>query len=275
MTGISRLVQTSLVVTLLLPAATGRAFAGDKAAVVSPDSWVVTLGASIEYGPKFPGSRHDGFSAIPSFDIRRFDEPDEPGAPDDSIDYGLIGLGGFEAGPVLGFRDSRSRSDDQRLAGLHAVHWDVDAGVFAQYWAIPGELRIRTEIRQALSNGSGLVADLGIDWFQSFGDKWLLSIGPRASFADGAYMRKYFSISSSEAAQNGVLPAFDATGGLKSVGLTVSASYDVTPTLSLQLYDRLDRLTGDGADSPITSKLGDANQNIIGISLNKAFSVGF
>jgi len=88
-------------------------------------------------------------------------------------------------------------------------------------------------------------------------------------------MRKYFSISSSEAAQNGVLPAFDATGGLKSVGLTVSASYDVTPTLSLQLYDRLDRLTGDGADSPITSKLGDANQNIIGISLNKAFSVGF
>lgn len=238
-------------------------------------TWIVTLGASVEYGPKFPGSKHDGFSALPSFDIRRFDEPDENSAPDDNIDYGLIDLGRFEAGPVVGIRDSRSQSDDDRLKGIHSVDWDIDAGVFAQYWAIPNQLRFRSEIRQAVSNGSGLVIDVGADWFQRVGDRWLLSAGPRASFGNGAYMREYFGISSSEALQNGALPAFDAKGGLKSVGFTVSAAYDVTPTITLQIYDRFDRLTGDAADSPITSKLGSENQNVIGISLAKAFSVSF
>ncbi|ANP89705.1 hypothetical protein BA011_28645 (plasmid) [Rhizobium leguminosarum] len=238
-------------------------------------TWIMTLGAGIEYGPKFPGSKHHGFSAMPSFDIRRFDEPDENSAPDDNIDYGLIDVGGFEAGPVLGFRDSRSHSDDDGLKGIHSVHWGVDAGVFAQYWAIPNRLRFRSEIRQAVSDGSGLVVDVGADWFKPLGEKWLFSAGPRASFGNGAYMRKYFGISSTEASQNGALPTFDAKSGLKSIGFTASAAYDVTPTWTLQLYDRFDRPTGDAADSPITSKLGAKNQNVIGISLSKAFSVNF
>jgi MipA family protein len=251
------------------------AAADDASPDRAPDGWIVTLGASVEYGPKFPGSKHDGFSALPSFDIRRFDEPDEPSAPDDNLDYSLLDIGRFEAGPVLGIRDGRSQSDDNRLQGMHAVHWDVDAGIFAQYWAIPNQLRFRTEVRQAVSNGSGLIVDLGADWFQPLGEKWLFSAGPRASFGNGSYMRKYFGISAAEAAQNGVLPAFDAGSGLKSVGFTVSASYDVTPTWTLQVYNRFDRLIGDAADSPITSKFGDKNQNVIGISLSKAFNVSF
>ncbi len=249
--------------------------AADRPAPDGSSRWIVTLGASVEYGPTFPGSKRGGFSAMPSFDIRRFDEPDEKGAPDDNIDYGLFDLGEVEIGPVLGFRDSRSQSDDGKLKGIHAVDWGVDAGLFAQYWAIPDRLRLRTEIRQAVSNGSGLVVDVGADWFQPVADRWLLSVGPRASFGNDTYMRKYFGVSESEASRNGSLPAFSAGGGLKSVGLTAAASYDLTPTLTFQVYDRFDRLTGDAADSPIASKIGSRNENIVGISLSKAFSVSF
>ncbi|WP_348643241.1 MipA/OmpV family protein [Rhizobium phaseoli] len=238
-------------------------------------TWIVTLGGSVEHGPKFPGSKHDGLSAMPSFDVRRFDTPDENSAPDDNIDYGLIDIGGFEIGPVLGLRDSRSQSDDARLEGMHPVHWGVDAGVFMQYWAIPDHLRFRSETRQAVSNGSGLVVDFGADWFKPLGDKLLFSAGPRLSVGNGVYMQKYFGISSTEAARNGALPAFDAQSGLKSIGFTASAAYDVSPTWTLQLYDRFDRLTGDAAGSPITSKLGSKNQNVTGISLSKAFNVSF
>lgn len=275
MTDESRWLERCLVLLFAVLSASSRAIAGESSPPRGSDTWIVTLGTSVEYGPKFPGSKHSGLSGTPSFDFRRFNEPDEPSAPDDNIDYSLVDIGRFEAGPVLGFRDNRSPSDDDRLQGIHAVHWGIDAGVFAQYWAIPNQLRFRTEIRQAVSNGSGLVADLGADWFQPLGDKWQFSAGPRASFGNGAYMRKYFGISAIEAMQSGALSAFDTGSGLKSVGATVSASYDVTPTWTLQLYDRFDRLTGDAADSPITSKLGDENQNVIGISLNKAFSVNF
>lgn len=86
------------------------AFAADTSAPIasSPSTFVITLGGAVEYGPKYPGSGHNAFSALPSFDIRRFDEPDENSAPDDSISYGLIDLGGIEIGPALGFRDGRS-----------------------------------------------------------------------------------------------------------------------------------------------------------------------
>lgn len=253
------------------------AFAADASAPTasSPSTFVITLGGAVEYGPKFPGSGHDAFSALPSFDIRRFDEPDENSAPDDSISYGLIDLGGIEIGPALGFRDGRSQSDDRRLAGLHDVRWDVDLGLFAQYWAVPDQLRFRTEARQAVSNGSGLELDLGVDWFQPLNEKWTLSVGPRVSYGNGAFMRKYFSVTSDEAARNGSLASFDASSGFKSVGLSVSATYDFSPTWSLQVYDRFDRLVGDAAASPITSDLGSRNQNIIGVSLSKSFSVSF
>lgn len=146
---------------------------------------------------------------------------------------------------------------------------------FAQYWALPDQLRFRTEARQAVSNGSGLELDLGLDWFQPMNENWTLSVGPRASYGNGAFMRRYFSVTPAEAARNGNLASFDASSGFKSVGLSVSATYDFSPTWSLQVYDRFDRLVGDSAASPITSDLGRRNQNIIGVSLSKSFSVSF
>ncbi|HEY0124417.1 MAG TPA: MipA/OmpV family protein, partial [Rhizobium sp.] len=35
------------------------------------DTWVVTLGATVEYGPNYEGSKHHSFSAMPSFDFHR------------------------------------------------------------------------------------------------------------------------------------------------------------------------------------------------------------
>ena len=253
------------------------ASAADARSADGADSsaFIISLGGSVEYGPKYPGSKDKGISVLPSFDVRRFGEPDENSAPDDSISYGLVDLGGIEIGPALGFRDSRSKSDNARLAGLHDVRWDADLGLFAQYWAIPDQLRFRAEARQAISNGSGLVIDVGTDWFQPLNEKWTLSFGPRASFGNRAFMRKYFAVSPEESNRNGQLPSFDANGGLKSVGLIASATYDITPTWSLQVYDRFDRLVGDAANSPITSDLGSRNQNIVGISVSKSFNVNF
>jgi outer membrane scaffolding protein for murein synthesis (MipA/OmpV family) len=55
----------------------------------------------------------------------------------------------------------------------------------------------------------------------------------------------------------------------------VSASYQFTDTMSLQVYDRFDRLVGDAADSPIVTEIGSANQNTIGIVLSRSFEISF
>jgi len=237
--------------------------------------WIVTLGAGTEYGPSYEGASDNSFSFVPNFDIRRLGEPAELGAPDDNIDYALIEWKGLEIGPVASLRGDRTTSDDSALAGLHEIDWSVDAGVFVQYWVVPDTFRLRVEGRQALHNDYGFVADLAADYFQPLGSKVLLSAGPRLSLADAAYMRNNFSVTPAEAAANGSLPAFDAGGGLKSVGFVVSATYQFTDTASLQLYDKYDRLLGDAADSPIVRDIGSPDQNTIGIVLSRSFEISF
>ncbi|MFT4184715.1 MAG: MipA/OmpV family protein [Rhizobium sp.] len=238
-------------------------------------TWVVTLGATVEYGPTYEGSRHYSFSALPSFDFHRFGETPEYSAPDDNFDYTLIDLGRLEIGPVVGLRDDRLDLNNLHLQSERHVRWNFDAGGFAQYWLMENQLRSRMEVRQSLWGGDGLVADLALDWFQPIGDKLVLSAGPRLSLADSTYMRSNFGISASHAAKNGHVSAFDAGGGLKSVGFTVAATYTISPEWSVQLYEKYNRLVGDAADSPITSQFGSPNQNIIGFTLNRSFNINF
>ena len=251
----------------------GPAYAVDGRTRSTTDSGItITLGGAIEMAPDYPGARRQSISALPSIDIRRFGEVEELSALDDGIDYGLLDIAGFALGPVIGFRDSRN-SAAAGFTGLHDVSFDVDAGVFLQTWVIPDRLRFRTEIRQALTNGSGLQIDTGVDWFKRLGDDWVLAIGPRLSFADASYMKSYFGVSPREAASSG-LSAFHAGSGLKSVGLIASVSYQISPTWSADIYDRLDDLTGNAAKSPITqSGVGSRLQNTFGISLSHSFDL--
>lgn len=241
----------------------------------SDNQWIITLGGSVEYGPSYEGSKHLSFSGMPSFDFRRFGEAPEYSAPDDNIDYGLFDIGGVEIGSVVGLRGGRSAFDESELQGLHSIQWNLDAGVFAQYWPIEDRLRVRAEMRQALWGGDGLLADLYLDWFQPLGDRWLLSAGPRLSLADSTYMRNNFGVSATDAASNGRVDAFGASGGVKSIGFTAAATYTLSPAWSVQVYDKYSRLVGDAADSPITSKIGSADQNVIGFAFNHSFQIGF
>jgi outer membrane scaffolding protein for murein synthesis (MipA/OmpV family) len=88
-------------------------------------------------------------------------------------------------------------------------------------------------------------------------------------------MRGNFGISASRAAKNGHVSAFDANGGLKSVGFTVAATYTISPAWSVQVYEKYNRLVGDAADSPITSRFGSPDQNMIGFTLNRTFNIDF
>jgi len=237
--------------------------------------WIVTIGGSTEYAPSYEGASRNSFGFVPSFDIRRMGETPDYSAPDDNIDFTLLEIAGVEFGPVAGFRSGRSISDDGRLNGLKTVDWAIDAGAFLQYWPVDERLRLRLETRQALWGGSGLVADFAADWFLPIDDRLVVSAGGRASLANTAYMSTNFSITPSESATNGRLGAFDAHGGLKSVGLAIAATYTLSPAWSAQIYYKYDRLLNDAAESPITSVLGSRNQNVIGISLNRSFEISF
>ncbi|MGK9086255.1 MipA/OmpV family protein [Brucella intermedia] len=240
-----------------------------------PHHWIITLGAGMEYGPSYEGARGKSFGFVPTFDFRRLGQEPDLSAPDDNIDYPLFELGGVEIGPTVGLRGSRKPSEDSTLQGLHEIRWTLDAGAFAQYWAIPDKLRFRIEARQGLKRNYGFNADLGADWFQRSGKDLIFSVGPRLSFANATYMENNFGVSAGEVANGSVLPVYDARGGVKSAGVVASVTYQLTDMMSIQAYDKFERLIGDAAGSPIVKHGGSPNQNTFGIILSRSFEFSF
>lgn len=237
--------------------------------------YIVTLGASTEFGPSYPGASRHSFSVMPDFDWRRMGEAEELSAPDDNLDLSLLDWGQLSAGPVIGFRDSRDEKDMSVLKGLKKIRPDADAGIFARYWIVPDEWRVRTEVRKAVFNGSGLQVDMGSDYFVKAGERWIFTAGPRASFASKPHMKTYFGVSAEEAQENGKVEPFDPSGGLQSAGISVSASYSLDDAWTLQAYGRYDRLLGDARRSPISRDIGSADQWTLGFGITKAFTVNF
>ncbi|MFC3637921.1 MipA/OmpV family protein [Camelimonas fluminis] len=246
--------------------------AAPKPAAVD-DGWIVTLGGGFQLGPKYDGASKAGFSYSPSISWRRANEPEGFSAPDDSLDFSLYDSRSFSFGAVLAYRAGRYAASTPRLYGLRDLPWTVEGGVFAEYWPILDRLRTRIEVRQGMFGRYGLSVDLSTDWVSRF-NNFTFSIGPRLSIGDSTYMRRNFGVTPLEAAVNGLMPAYTAGGGVKSVGLTSSLEYAWSPAWRTSIFAHYERMTGNAARSPLVSDIGQRNQFSIGAGFSYAFRSG-
>lgn len=235
--------------------------------------WIITLGASLQIGPDYDGAKSSGFSGIPSLNWRRAGTNEGFSAPDDGLDFALYETDRFSFGVVGDFKSGRYTRENRRLTGLRDVRWAVEAGLFAEFWPIEDRLRTRIELRQGFNGHHGIVADISADWVEEFG-KFTFALGPRMMLGNRSYMNRNFGIAPWEAALNGVLPAYQAGAGVKSVGIASSLEYAWTPTWSTMLFARYDRMTSDAARSPIVRMIGDRNQFSVGVGASYSFTIG-
>lgn len=220
--------------------------------------------------PSYPGS--DRFSVRPLVDLARArgDEPFAFVAPDESFGATVLRGANWQVGPVLGFEGRRRRRDTDGL--LPKVGTTVELGGFAQYQLTPA-FRLRTEVRQGIGGHEGLIGTVGADYVAREGDRWLFSLGPRATFANRRYQRAYFDVPAAVAA-NTALPAFRADGGLQAVGATAGFIYQLGPRWGLYGYAKYDRLVGDADRSPVVRRFGSRNQPSGGLGLTYTFGRG-
>lgn len=233
-------------------------------------SWIVTLTANGQVGPRFPGSDEYSVVAYPSLSFRRAGEPRRFSTPDDGFSVALYDTPQFRFGLAGRYRGGRYDGSDHRLTGLADVQWAVEPGLFVEYW--PFEfLRARAELRHGFGGYHGFVADLGLDFVQRFG-AFTVSAGPRLALGDGDFTRTYFGVTPLEAALNGVVTPYRPSGGLTSVGVATAVSYDWSPQWSSTVSASYARLVSDAADSPIVKSFGSENQLTFGVSLSYSFA---
>ncbi len=236
--------------------------------------WIITVSGTTQLGPAYEGANVARLGVIPGISWRKVGEKADFSAPDDGLDYALINIGRFNAGPVGNFRAGRYLSDDKDLIGLKKIPWTVEGGAYAEFWPVEDVVRTRVEVRHGLHGHHGTLADFSADLVQKIG-AFRVSAGPRMEVADEAFMRKNFGISRRDSLRNGFLQPFDPNPGLKSFGAMVSANYAWSESWNTTAFGRLDRLVGDAAKSPLVSTIGQRNQLTVGIQMNYSFKVDF
>jgi outer membrane scaffolding protein for murein synthesis (MipA/OmpV family) len=231
--------------------------------------YVVTLQAIGAFAPSFPGAAKLRPFPFPGINVRSADEPERFATPDEGFGLPFFDQDGMRLGPVANFVFHRGQRDG--LFGLHDVGLTHEVGGFAEYTALD-HLRTRTELRQAVDGHGGFVAALAADVFTR-ADAVQMSVGPRIDFGNNKYANAYFSVTPIEAAINGRLEPYQASGGFTSVGGIATLRYDFTSNTNATLFGGLQRLTGSVGASPIPNLIGSRDQFTAGLAISRSLDV--
>jgi len=255
--------------TLVLAAALSALLNG-AAHAQSSDGYRVRAGLGAQVKPKFLGSEDYRIAALPSIDIAKGDAEFDYGAPDDGLSIPLIKTGRFSLGPSANL--ANGRKDKDVGVPLGRVKSTIELGGFAQVELVD-DVRLRGELRKGLNGHDGLVGSVGVDKIWRDGDKWLLSLGPRALWSDSKYQRAYFGVSPAAALATG-LPAYRPGSGVHALALQGGALTQFgNGPFGLFGIARYERLVGDAAKSPVVRQLGSRNQFTAGLGLSYTFRV--
>jgi outer membrane protein len=229
----------------------------------------VTVGAVGAIAPSYEGSNHYLAYGAPIFNIRPVGSPPRFFTPRENFGVTIFEFGGWQFGPSVAFNRIRSvRTEPVAFNGFDDSKLAVELGAFAEKW-FTNWLRYRVELRQGVTAGQGFIADQSIDVVQSFGP-WQLSAGPRMRIVDDRANSRSFDITPLQQITSGIT-AYDAGGGVRSVGAGTQALYRFNPQWAVHAFIEYDRLVGDAGNSSLVKMRGATDQWLAGAGFQYSF----
>ncbi|ABD55740.1 MipA/OmpV family protein [Jannaschia sp. CCS1] len=186
-----------------------------------------------------------------------------PGVARDRTGFGLRG--------AVRLIPGRSATDYAELAGLDDVDFSLELGLGAQYEA--EAYRVFADIRYGVIGHEALVSEVGADVIFRPTNDLEISVGPRLFFGSDSYTSTYFGVTAAEAGMS-AFDAFDADGGLLSMGLDLRVQRQLSDDWSIRADLEISEFVNAAADSPITAQ-GSTTHAIFGVTLARRFSFGF
>lgn len=177
------------------------------------------------------------------------------------IDYDDYSLGlslGIDGGRADDKDGGGLRTGSTRLRGMGEIKSSANISVFGQ---VKTDFPVSFAVIKNVGNGKvnsdrsvdgsgGTRLEVSIDVPRQISDKVALSFSPNIVWADRKYTQTYFGVTSRQATDSG-FKAYNAKGGIKSIGIAVGANYRFTANWSANAGILFDRLQGDAAKSPL------------------------
>jgi MipA family protein len=185
----------------------------------------------------------------------------------------------FDAGPIVGARfTSRRHIDDDVVKLLPNRKTTLEVGGFAgvSFHGLTNpydSLGLRLDVLHGLGSGRNWTNfSPNVEFSTPLSRRTYVSASVGAEWAANKYADYYFSISPADSLRTGgVLPAFNADGGMKNwkAGLLLNQSItgDLLHGFSVFGTGQYSRLVGDFKRSPIVSQRGSASQWIGALGL--------
>lgn len=178
----------------------------------------------------------------------------------------------FDAGPIVGFRSNKRRKiEDEVVENLRKTKSAFEVGGFAGV-SIHGvtnpydTLSFRVDVlRDVGSAHKSTTFSPNVLFSTPLSRTTYVAASLGAEFVGGKYADYYYSIDADNSARTGgILPLYNADGGMKNwkLGLLVNQSItgDLLHGLSIFGAGQYSRLVGDFADAPIVEDRGSASQ---------------
>lgn len=232
------------------------------------------LGVAGIYRPDFRGSADYEFQPLPfvGFEYERWGRTLSVEGTD--LKLNLLGDGRFEAGPVLGWRSGRDDDIDNDVVRLlPSIDGTVEGGAFAGVrWDVgPGRIGAGAKVLADLGGVDGGFTVTGdVSWAAPISERLSYSIGANIVWADEEYMQTYYGVTAAGATASGLAP-YQPDSGVESIGLSVSARYQLNNRWGVALLASYDRLMDQAADTPIVTQEGSENQARVGFAVFRAF----
>ncbi|MFN0194150.1 MAG: MipA/OmpV family protein [Aestuariivirga sp.] len=229
--------------------ASARAQDGPK---LDPGDWSVTVGAGAGARPEYEGGKSIDVSPIPLLDIRV-----RPNwtlldtvylSTNDGLGAVFFNNRDFKLGASLGYDFGRDEDDSDRLSGLGEIDAAARLRVFVGTSVGPVDMQL--SVQRTIGGVDGTTVSLTMSHTWALTSDLRLRLSAAGDWGDENYMSGYFGVSSEQAARSG-LPRYDISSGVKSVSLSTSALYSLSPNWLIAGSLGIKQLLGDAADSPI------------------------
>jgi MipA family protein len=187
-------------------------------------------------------------------------------------DMNLVDSPNWEFGPAISFRFGRSDVKDPVVNLLAPIDGGFEAGVFAGWHytrleGIPFRVRLGVMATTAISGGAagGHVTPYASLWVP-LSRTVFVGFGGGFTWSSASFMQQRFGVSPAASAASG-LPVFSASAGIRQLYLWPALMIKLSPSWYAGGGAFWQRITGDGADSPIITQRGERDQITAGIGL--------